>query len=721
MHIMTLGDVGTAVSRAYTGMCTMLQVPQVITNLKLSPEISDFGILVCSSNIVHPKRNKALVDAIRNRDQDITVIYFCRKDTEKAYLEGIPGVHTFLLKKYSVDTVKAHMDDIIAGVDVSKKAIDLSGYADVSSDIGGAFNAYDRTGAKSLGDFKPVGDDMFDMNRDPSAASSIDADGFNDEPGDESSEDVDPLLSVSAMPEFPDTHTGESAGGGFDNEEAAASILSGVAQGQGMAPYGVSENKDTMRQQDLVKEAVRQLDVDALRTSITNNVLHRQLLKENMEYQSAVNIIEILDKEIVNIFSDTSLSHIEKLSKIRQICAEKTGYKAVSNAIVVEKFLSTIDSITKIAQDSVVNQLEGVKVKYAGLDVENFYFTKRAEMDALIADRLQSQIQLGTLLSQLQNVYLMFDEQRDKIVSEIIDDRPTKHEIVNSALGQTSEAFRPHNISDLVTKLFQGIEESRIAFSSVQKLIVDVTEEVFNLYDYDNKLITVQAQLSRLLQANRVEQAVIATDVLKYKLRGVNGPDHVGKTVTAVCMATALSRIDNVLLMDLSANPKIYRYLKEPKSLEEFYDGLYKDTFVHIARDPSQEVQIFKLQEAVKRNCAHFKWIYIITSPEEQVLNDWLYENALSMTFVTTASITHLETTKAILGGFTAPNTARHVAVVGAKMNPTDIIDYLEVDPFTTKMISIPTFPEIQEATLKGFNPCDRIEVLQFFTEVTSD
>lgn len=714
--IHVLGDVTTAVkviygARAYSDS----KITDVTARLAIDPETSHMEALVFAINTLRGISGKQLVSAILTKHPRIAIIVFYQKTEELKEIEEIQGgqnIYVYQLSKSNDrDTIKRSIEDAISKA-VLAGNIDLpQSTAPVISPVGESLDIFAGS---------PSNEETKEPEEDPTVAT------------------LKPIPNAS--PFAPRKKSGddgpkrikhfEFTPGGIVNPETARITTVNdwpmptdidVSSQRGFdIPAGIDLSSYSRPDQSLVdrmKNAASALDVSSIEAALKNNAVTRSLLNENSEYMSAQQAIALLDQQIRTVFADSKLTPNERMERIQQICADRSRYSAITNKIFVDKFMTVIDEITKAAMDCSAEVCKEYKVKFGNLQLTDALYSNSETLDKLTEERMQGQMELAEIVEKLRKLYLVMDTQKDSAIETLTDYEPSNNCLVNATLKPMQEMFKPVNTSSLVRTIIEGLEGKRITFSEAEKALNDLHSSLFRMYNLNAAINDGQEKMIRLLQAQRVEDIVICDNILKYKIRTVIGPDNVGRTATAVCIASAQARTDNVLLIDLSSDSKLERYIKPDYTLGEFYESQVKDRLMVIKRTPNCIFNDFKFEEALQAAAPHYRYIYVLLSIRDTREYEILKKMSVSVNFVTNATLDKLNETKTITREFNEDNTARYLTLVNCSSNPMEILNLLDIDPLMTKLVMVPFFDEIQSAAIRGSNPCDDSVILNFFTE----
>ncbi len=495
-----------------------------------------------------------------------------------------------------------------------------------------------------------------------------------------------------------------------------ASVALGFSKPEGvnLTGYGVPERDITAR----VRDAATDMDPKRLEQIMSSNSIVRNLMKENSQYVSAKTALNVLNSQISAIFTDKSLTLEQKMEKIRTLCADRSNYKAVENQLMTEDFIGILHTVTACVFENMEAMREEYQARYGKLELAASFYGNLDKIHEQLDARMKAQLDLTETLSRLRKLYLVLDNAKDDMIKKVANNPPSDNALVNLAFKPLEGLFDPANMQELVTNIVESVESSRCSFAQVEHDLTELMESIFKVYNINDSIIEQQDKALQYLRANKVEDVVICDSLLKFKLATIVGPDNVGKTATAVCVATAKSRIDDTLLIDLSSNSKLSRYIQRSTSLADFYEAQVHERFSVVQRKEDDIFNEYKLTEALTSAAAHYRFIFVIVGIDDTEEYEALKKLSLSVDFVTDVTQDKLDEIRPLIQAFDEKNTARRVTLVNCQVNAMDILNNLCVDPFTTHLTEVPFFREIQMCGLKGLNPCDSKAVGDFFKEV---
>jgi hypothetical protein len=467
-----------------------------------------------------------------------------------------------------------------------------------------------------------------------------------------------------------------------------------------------------------LEKAAENLDVESIDQLLKNGNVARELMSENADYMGAQTAISILDRQINAIYTDPKITNAqERMQKIISLCSQRSSHKAVSNSIFANKCQELITAVSQSALDCVDEIRTEYQQKYTMLDVANMFYQNREKLEQIATDRFDGQLNLSNTLNRLRRLYLVLDRAKDEAINDLSTTEIARNSLVSTSLKPMTEMFSPENTTELVQAILVAMGNNRVTFAQAETDLTDLFDSLFKVADLSDAFAVQSARQMQLLEANRVEDLVICENTIKYKIHSMIGPDNVGRTATAVCVATALSRTDNVLLIDLSSDSRINRYVRTTTSLTDFYEAQTKDKLKIVKRTEDCIFNEYKFEEALKGACPHYRYIYVLMSMDNMEEYSFLKRISLSVNFITNATIDKIEETKKLTSTFDEDNTARLVTLINCETDPLDVLEALGVDQLMTRLIRIPFFKEIQASTLRRSNPCDSQLVADYFLE----
>lgn len=460
-------------------------------------------------------------------------------------------------------------------------------------------------------------------------------------------------------------------------------------------------------------------DWGLFKKSLEKDAVLRDIMNENTQYAGAVNMLEVLDNQIYNIFRDPHKTAEDKFSDIREIGVNRSSYAATKNNIVVEKICNIMAAIVSSAQDTVDSRVESVRKSLDTLVTSKLSFQDQDKLRSIITERMEIQTYLLELAEDIISVYKTMDESVNDLIINMDENLPSSNAYINEVLKPQSMSglFTPQNAQALASKLMRDLQSHRISMSVLENKVQEVVGLVFKLCEADGTIIQYQQKWIDLLKAQRVEDVVIVDTLIKNVLRIFIGPSDVGRTATTLTWCGILSRRQNTLLIDLSGGSKFSDYGVDPIPLDDFMNTVIQDQFTVVSGTINDLERLDEIIGELKLRLNYYPHINIVLDVAQVDLLNRLSDSALAVNFVSDCTPRSISQMRNCISAFTAENIARKVLIIDPAIDPLTILSSLTADPLGTKLITIPYIKYIKACSLKGMKPYESREVITIFEE----
>ena len=460
-------------------------------------------------------------------------------------------------------------------------------------------------------------------------------------------------------------------------------------------------------------------DWSIFKEHLNKDTIVKKLIEENTEYVGLVNMLDVLDKEIETVWRDPALSPDQKFEKIKAIGLQRSVVRATTNSINVEKVISIISTIALAAKRTVDEKISSLDVSLYKITTDKKAIMDTTYIDRAISERAQVQLDLLNVSRGIVDLYKCMDNLVVEEIQELDRKLPSGNEFINRMVKPLgTQIFTPQNTAALVTKLMQALQSNRLLASQLEESINSVIQTLFDLCEKDEEIIRYQQNMINLLKANRVEDVIITNSLLKKTLRLFVGADNTGRAATAITWCGILSRRNNSLLIDLTGRSKFREYGITPMSLDDFMTNRIEQQFLCVESDrilDAEELQL--VVDQVKSRLNYYPYVNIILAPEDTSGLDQLSSDALCVNYITDCSTTSINTMREVIKKHTSPNIARKLIMIDTPVSPLMIADSLSIDPTICRVITLPSVPAIRACALKHDRPYEYNDVVKVFEE----
>lgn len=460
-------------------------------------------------------------------------------------------------------------------------------------------------------------------------------------------------------------------------------------------------------------------DWKLLREAMEKDNMVAKLIQENSEYAGAMQMLSVMDNKIKTIWMDSSLSSEKRLELITQIGCEKSTLRAVSNNIMVSNVLDILETTAICAKRVVTETVDGVNGALAKITTDNAMLTDTSTVCKANQERIDLQLRLQDMLLQLYRLYGDMDSMAHTATEDLTANLPSDNVFINNMLTPVDTSmFTPTNTSQLVNKLMTKLQENNITMSALEDKINSIIRLIFTLFDKDRELIEYYESLTDMLKANRVEDVVVRDTVLKYVLRVYIGADDTGRTATALTWSGVQSRRDNTLLIDISGNPHFDRYGVDAVPLSEFLTSRIERKFLCVKSDrrlDGDEIQ--QLLSEIRSRLNYYSIVNVVVQPDDRLALSMLAQEAISFNYITDCRGRSIEAIKECMGATAYDNLSKKLIEIDAPINPFQIAEAVGADFARTKIITLPSMPDIKACALKKDRPYEYSAVQAIFEE----
>jgi len=459
-------------------------------------------------------------------------------------------------------------------------------------------------------------------------------------------------------------------------------------------------------------------DFGFLRNALDTTLLSSELVQENTQYAGVVNMLETLDRQMMEVFKNGDAPAEVRFAQIRQLAVDRAAYKGIEGSIIADKLSSVMTAIVQAAEATVESRMRTVREALDKVAAVKEVFEDHGKLQALIDSRLALQMDLMELSKEIIEVYKAMDRSVAEVLKEVEQGLPSDNAYLNEILKPTNTMFQPQNISTVTVKLIGDLQQNRVSLSIIEDKLKSLVNLVFKLCEEDAVIIEYQQKLIQLLRAQRVEDVVIVDNVIKNAIRLFVGPTDTGRTATAVTWSGVTARRQNTLLIDLTGSSKLRQYGLEPVSLDHFLQNRLEEPLVCIEGEPAAEAERIEAMVAeLKTRLNYYAHIHVILDAGQTELLRQLSPSALAVHFITDCSYRGNGLLKEAIAAFREENIAKKVILIDPPVEPTKLLPELGVDPLLVKLIVLPRLQHIRACAFNRTRPFDSREVIDVFEE----
>lgn len=459
-------------------------------------------------------------------------------------------------------------------------------------------------------------------------------------------------------------------------------------------------------------------DFDLFKHALNKDTIIKEIMTENTRFAGAVQMLDVLDREIANVFVSKDKPADEKMDIIKGIALRRVAFKEETNNILVDKISSVIYAIIASTEVTMDRRVKEAKLALDTVASSKILYQDEEVLNNLIQERLEMQVTLHEMQAQLITLYQQIDKSIKTVIGSFDEGLPSENSYINEHFKILKPIFTPENASELTQRLLQDLTTGRVKLSMMENQLTEVVKLVFALCEKDTSIIDYQQKLITLLKSNRVENTIIVTTVLKSCMRLFIGPSEVGTRTTAIIWGGMMSRRQNVLLIDLSGKSKFREYGIEPSKLDDFLNEPTQEHFLCVEGlvDDNEE-RIDDIITELKMRLNYYPYINVILDPAQKTAIRKFSEEALTAHFITDSTPRSIYIMKEVITNFRVENIAKKVVMIAPAVDPIKMCNELGVDTMDTKMIALPYMQRIRALAFNKISPHTDKEILEIFEE----
>lgn len=661
------------------------KIKNIADLLSLSPSISGMEMVVLQPKDLKGLNAKSFLDKIKDKNDEIQVLYFYENDKDylRDYAEHMQEIK---VSKLNPEIIVEEINKAMEGKEILKTETQI-----ISSDLEKGEGLKEESSIEKKYKF-PFLSKKQKLSKDNTSESST--------------------VDVGSKEVVTETPTVKVEDIELNIEDKVPGILSEpIIEG--------SKEEDLSKYESIesrLKNVKSIIDLNDTFKSIDQDIIIKNIIKENSNYFSAVNTMEFLDIQIRNIYYDKTRSNQERLAEIQDIIRKRSALKDVNNNMLADKVISIIELTTTTCSNIIAEKLADIQ---EGLDKIVSPMTVLADNDTLnkmIQKRLDYYQELQTTINQLENLYSLIDTVARDTVKKFEEDVPTSDTYINSFLEPVTNLYRPLNTEKLIQQISESILKNQMKFEVVEVKIKQLINILFRICSLDTDIIKNQENTINLLKANRVEDIIIPTTIVKAFTRIVAGGEDSGKTATAIILAGISSRVKDTLVIDFSSNSKLSDYGIVATDLMEYLSDRKSSSLTFLTSDVVTIDDFLGIIESLKELTAMYGSIFFIFDDKKEELLKEASKECMSVTIVSNCSDRSQNSAKNIYSNIDKTNTAVKVALIDPPIDSINLASQI-ADLLTTKLITLPHSNTIRGCAIKKMKPYENTDICLIYKE----
>lgn len=672
-------SLGSVVKKSQKDKAFLTSIDRITTQIVLEPDVSGMDAVILGPKDVIGINSAKVQQAINAKHPDVCVIYLYQKDTDKSLITC----------EYQKQVKR--LDD---------KAIDQA----VSEFLGAHLIKTQKIEVQSKD---------FVINEGATGITEKIVSATEPTPIVEEVEEEEEVVELEIPAPEVNVATGEvnlSKTESFDIDDEPAPAP---------APLNLMEEKPTVPQYpaeaprpdaetlEMIAHIRSYKDFDLLKKQLAKDRIISSVLSENASYVQISQMLDVLDKNIQTIFVDTSLSPEERYKRIQDAGLNRAEFKAQANSMIISKTTSIFDKVTTLVDEYVTSKVNEMEQSLTKITVDKEAITSGSvDIEHLIDERTKMELDLMELMRNVIDVYKTMDALTAEELQQLDTDLPSSNEFVNSALSPSKKLFTPANTGALCTALMSSLQNQRISMSALESRIHSVINVIFAICEQNDTIIQYQANLIKLLKANKVEDIVIVDTMLKGVLRLYVGAEDTGSTATILTQSGIQSRASNTLIVDISNNGKWEDYGITPYSWDDFITMRPHEDLCVVRCDASNPEKVHDMIKGIKESLDHYRYVNVKMDYTQTDCVSQICDDAIAVHFISDCRASNVKKIAQAVSAAWTTNIAKKAILIDA---PTEdipsVVTALGLDAMTTKVVPIPHLTQIKGCALARKRP----------------
>ena len=660
--------------KVYNSSMNQSSIEKIISLIPLEPKVSTMDILVLSPSDFSGLAGNKLVEALKLHHEKLRILYFYMKDKDVENISNISGIEKIRVSKLSNENLKPVIDDMIAKGDINGKKVIISNDT-ITPELKEpeSFSG----GQESIG----AADDE---------EIYVAQEEINCTPADVKDSFTEHMTEIK---------------GAVDKMDFPV-----------VPPIPNVPNATTIEER--VTSALSYANYDFIKKQMAKDSIVKALISENTKFAGALQMLDVLDRQITATYNDRTISQEAKMERIKQLGLERSSLKGETNNLIVEKVSSIMTTIVATQTEAVESKISIVKKSLDSICAFQTTFKNQDLINTLVKERLNIQLELMETVQKIIESYRAMDDTVTDYIETMDFGLPSENAYINEMTSIIKPLFVPQNAASLISKLMTDLQTNRVKYSGLELSINSLVGCIFKLCDVDNSIIGYQKKMIELLKAQRVEDIIVINEALKNYTRVFIGGDSTGVTTTATMYAAIQSRKSNTLLIDMRSGNKLCNYGKTVYDLDTFFEDKIQEELTFVNADINSLEEANLMFQKLTPCLAYYKNIVLMMDDTfgPEVVNE-CSQYLLTIHYIVDSSLRSIELTKHIRSRITAENIATKVIMIAPVLDAIEMADRINIDLLTVKAICIPLMPIAQLCTLKHLRPWDYEEMRIVYSE----
>lgn len=705
--------------KVYGNKCMQVSAAKAASNLVLDPAETGMDAIVIQPRDISSFTAKNFVAAIRDRHEKVKVIYIYSKDSDANKLDN---VEKFFIRKVTQENIKEAIDEVLAEQTLSEKNIIVQ-----SNDKKVLFgdkgkNKKGRSILRLNSNIEEIEEqeEEEDIEESFSIPESAEIDEVNEpislsdleETLSNTTDEDNISIPATEEEEFtirPEATVSKFANEVINSEEKISTEIPSTSPIENIFAPPVAKKELSIEER--INNISEFSDWGLLKDACNIENLKVELMNESAQYAGCVNYMSVIEQRVATLFKDNNLTAEEKMFKIRELGVEKSGIKAQSNNILVQKYNSVMDAITNLVVKEMDKRITNIKASLNKLVVKQDFFSREEDVRKLIDQRLEIQVGIGELMQGVIQTYKVMSNNSQEIIKGMDENLPTENKYINEIMKPYENYFRPENASMLFMQLTQAVEEKRLILSAIEDKLQSLWTAVFKLIELDSEIIENYQNKLDIFKAQNTEEVVVMTTMLKSALRVYIGPKNVGLTTTALTLSGCQARRRNTILLDLREGNKLDQYKVNFTDLDTFLTTNVEQDLVICSEHVTDVDRLEEILTKLNDKLYYYFNINILIDEEQVDFVERLEKDLRTIIFVTNCNRVSLEKTTEIVSKIKLNNVAQKIIEIAPPIDAAQIAIDAGIDVTRCQVTSIPYMVEVARCTATGEIPYFKREI----------
>lgn len=444
---------------------------------------------------------------------------------------------------------------------------------------------------------------------------------------------------------------------------------------------------------------------------LNSSKILQELNAKNESYrQSEVHIVT-LKENITAILSNPAYTVEEQLTKIRALLHDKMLIKTKTNLVQEQAIEETIMAVVDKARSYITSMTDDFN-----RDIITAFASKahteapNVRLATILEERSKLLLELTTMdveLKQLaERCRLTINTTNDDMAEN--SQATTGSPILDSQLKVRYGNIVPENLVEIIDSLCKLGEDSSTEFGKLSEAITSTINKLYQLLTYYKEETETLANTMRFLQANKVEDTVIASTIMK-KARRIYAVEDSPMSLTVPYMISKeQSRTHNVMLIDFTGRPYYETFGIKVNDIDQMLNtaDVIKEHFIVFGVPASTELNVEYFAKRLEEYAHHYEIInLVIPAVWKDFINEYADES-LSISYVVDSNPYSIDTFTDVIANTHHENVGRRVILTNYIEDSASICQKLGVlDDLRTQLSAIKPITNLNVCLLHRQDP----------------